>query len=348
MAPLPPPVMVPVNGTRELSEPCMLLLKSIWSRMGYDGSAFTEMQKEIGKELARADFARFERQLLCNEILALKQENNLIRYERDEHLRRANKIQSNLSQVMAAEDRTFMTLMSERELAKNTIQNAQRGVEEVVMAKAQEVERSKAMSEELGRLEKERIAAMKYAKTAEEQAMLASIAAKAATAVAASAVQSNPSTPRPLSHLTPRLPTDRPLSSWGGPSTSYHPSTYATLSSLSHTSSATPSGSYGSSKPSDWTLEDENDLKSKIHERKISSDQIRLLPDDRRSLQDRLNARMERERISSLPSESHVSSSHSHSQKQQQQQQQQQQQPRKKVEWHSPLIGSSSTPNKRY
>lgn len=68
------PVMIPVGETKDLSPPALSLLKSLWAKIGYEGSAFSGMQVEISKELSRADFARFERQMLCNEILSLRQD----------------------------------------------------------------------------------------------------------------------------------------------------------------------------------------------------------------------------------------------------------------------------------
>jgi len=51
-----------------------MVLRALWARLGYQADSFVDMQMEIAKELAHADFARFEREMLCNEIISLKQE----------------------------------------------------------------------------------------------------------------------------------------------------------------------------------------------------------------------------------------------------------------------------------
>jgi len=66
--------LVPVGQRRELPEQALMVLRALWARLGYQADSFVDMQMEIAKELAHADFARFEREMLCNEIISLKQE----------------------------------------------------------------------------------------------------------------------------------------------------------------------------------------------------------------------------------------------------------------------------------
>ncbi|KAH9818504.1 hypothetical protein DFH28DRAFT_1080902 [Melampsora americana] len=301
------PVMIPVGENKDLSPTALSVLKSLWSKIGYEGSAFSGMQVEISKELSRADFARFERQML----------------------------------LIEAEDRTFKTLMSEREIAKSAIQSAQRGVEKIVLAKDKEIQRSKALNDELTRLDQERISAVRYAKNAEEQAVMANLTAKAATAVAVTAVQSHPNTPRVSSYNHPNLTSS---SSWATPSGSYAPSPslssrspYPTHYNLQNSSS------YHHGIESGWSLDDERKLMEKIRERKLAS-QDRMISEERRSLNEKLYSRLEGERLSTnLPSGSRNLSPSSSSSNQQDRPQ-----TPKRVDWNNPLIGSSSTSAKRY
>ncbi|EGF99477.1 uncharacterized protein MELLADRAFT_112686 [Melampsora larici-populina 98AG31] len=297
------PVMIPVGESKELSPSASSLLRSLWAKIGYEGSAFSGMQVEISKELSRADFARFERQML----------------------------------LIAAEDRTFKTLMSEREIAKNAIQSAQKGVEKIVLAKDKEVQKSKALNEELERLDQERISAFRYAKNAEEQAAIANLTAKAATAVAVSAVNSHPNTPRLSSYHNPNLTS----SSWASPSASYaHSSSLASRSPYPNHSNIPSSSSYNTGVESGWSLDDEQKLIAKMKERKKE----KMISEERRALNERMYSRLELEKLgANLPSVSRNPSPSSN-----QQYHHDHPPTPKKVDWNNPLIGSSSTTAKRY
>jgi hypothetical protein len=76
--PLPSPSIPnstgPARGNKELPEAALFLLRDLWSHLGYNGDSFVEMQMEIGRELDRADFARFEREMLCNEVIGARAE----------------------------------------------------------------------------------------------------------------------------------------------------------------------------------------------------------------------------------------------------------------------------------
>jgi hypothetical protein len=69
-----PTVLIPVGKQRELPDQAVMVLRGLWARLGYQANSFVEMQLEITKELAHADFAKFEREMLCNEVISLRQE----------------------------------------------------------------------------------------------------------------------------------------------------------------------------------------------------------------------------------------------------------------------------------
>lgn len=338
------PVMIPVGQPKDLTPQASSLLKHLWAKIGYEGSAFSGMQVEISKELSRADFARYERQMLCNEILRLRHENQTVRYERDELHKRAIINQSNLSKVIEAEDRTYKTLMTERENTTNAIESARRGVEKLALAKEKEAQKSKALSYELDRLEQERISAVRYAKNAEEQAAMANLTAKAATAVAVSAVSSHPNTPRLSSYNNQNLTNSSRVS----PSLSHARSPSLTSRSPYPSHSTLPSSSSyinNSRVQPAWSLDDEMKLMEKIKEKNRISNE-KMYSEDKRSLNDMVYARLERETLgTNLPSVSRNPSPSSYSNKQYHQDHPQ---TPKRVDWNTPLIGSSSTTAKRY
>lgn len=76
--PIPPPLIPnptgPARGNKELPESALFLLRDLWSHLGYTGDSFVEMQMEISRELDRADFARFEREMICNEVIGARTE----------------------------------------------------------------------------------------------------------------------------------------------------------------------------------------------------------------------------------------------------------------------------------
>ncbi|KAI9617601.1 hypothetical protein H4Q26_012900 [Puccinia striiformis f. sp. tritici PST-130] len=156
----------PARGNRELPEPALFLLRDLWSHLGYTGDSFVEMQMEISRELDRADFARFEREMICNEVIGARAEINMLREERTQLLKRLDLNRENISQLVDTEDRTYKTLMAERATSENGAQ-----------------ERIGSLSNELERAEKARIAAVLYAKGAEDRASAANATALAAVEV---------------------------------------------------------------------------------------------------------------------------------------------------------------------
>lgn len=303
--PINPTVLVPVGKKRELPEPAMNVLRGLWARLGYQSNSFVDMQLEISKELAHADFARFEREMLCNEIMSLRQEIDVIRVDRNEQARRAEAAQNELVHVIASEERTFKALVAEREISKRAIDQAEKGVNQVVIAKEKEALRAEAMSEEIHRLEKERLAAVLYARTAEEQAALANVTAKTAAAVAMTAVQSNQQSLSPRSpSLMPHAPSPR-FSRPHTPSILHHhgrsPSTSrSTLTESPNVIPSRPQTPHLSSTMAkineNWNQVDAAILASQLRERELEVQQSRLTAEANKLNQDRIKLRFDIDR----------------------------------------------------
>ncbi|PLW21229.1 hypothetical protein PCANC_03663 [Puccinia coronata f. sp. avenae] len=328
-----PTVLIPVGKERELPEPAMMVLRGLWARLGYQANSFVEMQMEIAKELVHADFAKFEREMLCNEIISLRQELELMRVDRNEQVRRAEVSQAKLAASIESEERTFKALVAEREIAKRAIEQAEKGVVRVVEAKEKEAARAGVMSEEIHRLEKERLAAVLYARTAEEQAAMANMTAKTAAAVAMSAVQnSQAGTPRgtpmcspatfPIPHHTAHHPHNiiRPTT----PSGSLHTASNNSCSQHHHRSS-TPRSSFAdpisprphtphlsssmarlNMHPNGWSETDEAIIQSKIRERNLEAQENHIANEVARLAEDRIKLRFDRDRLSTDPLISHT------------------------------------------
>jgi hypothetical protein len=370
-----PTVLIPVGKERELPEPAMMVLRGLWARLGYQANSFVEMQMEIAKELVHADFAKFEREMLCNEIISLRQEVfiyvnrytylifiipeisltrispklmlhfsfsgslwtrpklELMRVDRNEQVRRAEVSQAKLAASIESEERTFKALVAEREIAKRAIEQAEKGVVRVVEAKEKEAARAGVMSEEIHRLEKERLAAVLYARTAEEQAAMANMTAKTAAAVAMSAVQnSQAGTPRgtpmcspatfPIPHHTAHHPHNiiRPTT----PSGSLHTASNSSCSQHHHRSS-TPRSSFAdpisprphtphlsssmarlNMHPNGWSETDEAIIQSKIRERNLEAQENHIANEVARLAEDRIKLRFDRDRLSTDPLISHT------------------------------------------
>ncbi|OAV88692.1 hypothetical protein PTTG_07800 [Puccinia triticina 1-1 BBBD Race 1] len=315
-----PTVLIPVGKERELPEQAVMVLRALWARLGYQANSFVEMQVEIAKELVHADFAKFEREMLCNEVNSLRQELDLIRADRNEQIRKAEVAQAKLAEVIDSEQRTFHALVAEREIAKRAIEQAEKGVHQVVMAKEKEAVRAGAMSEEIHRLEKERLAAVLYARTAEEQAAMANITAKTAAAVAMSAVQnSQAGTPRVAYASSPaRSPAILPLANPMNQPHCVRPTTPSGSLHPNHRSSTPRSGLAGSPHPvsprprtprlsspmarlstNNWSETDEAILQSKIRERTIEAEEDRLAAEVARLAEDRIKLRFDRDRLAS-------------------------------------------------
>lgn len=238
----------------------------------------------------------------------------LLRVDRNEQKRRAEEMGAQLAIAIETEGRTFSALVAEREISKRALEQAERGVTRVVEAKEKEAVRAGLMGEEIQRLEKERLAAMLYARTAEEQAAMANQTAKTAAAVALSAVQAS-NTPRvgfapepigsPVHFPTPRSPhPNRPLSpaspafhrpspsssSIAPPSRSQTPNLSAQIARLNCSSSpATPRSS--------WSPNDEAILQSKIRERNLLQQESQLAADLARLAEDRIKLRLDNDRL---------------------------------------------------
>ncbi|KAA1088797.1 hypothetical protein PGTUg99_029902 [Puccinia graminis f. sp. tritici] len=315
-----PTVLIPVGKPRELPDQAVMVLRGLWARLGYQANSFVEMQLEITKELVHADFAKFEREMLCNEVISLRQELEMIRVDRNEHIRRAEVAQAKLAQAIDSEERTFKALVAEREIAKRAIEQAEKGVQQVVIAKEKEAVRAGAMSEEIHRLEKERLAAVLYARTAEEQAAMANITAKTAAAVAMSAVQSQAGTPRvgfapsPAARSPATLPFATPICQPHAvrpttPTGSLHPHHRSSTPRSSvlgspHPTSPRPHTPHLSSPMSrlntkNWSETDEAILQSKIRERNIEAEENRLAAEVTRLAEDRIQLRFDRDRLAS-------------------------------------------------
>ncbi|POW00865.1 hypothetical protein PSHT_12840 [Puccinia striiformis] len=122
-----------------------------------------EMQMEISRELDRADFARFEREMICNEVIGARAEINI--------------------QLVDTEDRTYKTLMAERATSENVIRGLENENRDLKAERQGAQERIGSLSNELERAEKARIAAVLYAKGAEDRASAANATALAAVEV---------------------------------------------------------------------------------------------------------------------------------------------------------------------
>ncbi|KAH9448280.1 hypothetical protein Pst134EB_022267 [Puccinia striiformis f. sp. tritici] len=173
----------PARGNRELPEPALFLLRDLWSHLGYTGDSFVEMQMEISRELDRADFARFEREMICNEVIGARAEINMLREERTQLLKRLDLNRENISQLVDTEDRTYKTLMAERATSENVIRGLENENRDLKAERQGAQERIGSLSNELERAEKARIAAVLYAKGAEDRASAANATALAAVEV---------------------------------------------------------------------------------------------------------------------------------------------------------------------
>ncbi|EGG00477.1 uncharacterized protein MELLADRAFT_67790 [Melampsora larici-populina 98AG31] len=199
-----PTVPVPValgpgsaRAAKDLPESALLLLRELWANLGYEGHGFVEMQMEIARELERADFARFEREMLCNEVISCKTEINMLREERSQLLRRLDLNRENINQLMTTEERTYKTLIAEREASQVTMARFEQEAKEAIAARDVALGQAAMLQADLERAEKARIAAVLYAKGAEDRATTAACAAAAAAEVA---------TRRATAPPTPALP----------------------------------------------------------------------------------------------------------------------------------------------
>jgi len=186
--PIPPPPIPnptgPARGNKELPEPALFLLRDLWSHLGYTGDSFVEMQMEIGRELDRADFARFEREMICNEVIGARTEINMLREERAQLLKRLDLNRENINQLVETEERTFKTLMAERATSENVIRGLENEIKGLKAERQGAQEKIASLSSDLERAEKARVAAVLYAKGAEDRAAAANATALAAVEVA--------------------------------------------------------------------------------------------------------------------------------------------------------------------
>ncbi|MBW0474481.1 hypothetical protein O181_014196 [Austropuccinia psidii MF-1] len=241
-------VSVPVNvnrNTKELPEPALFLLKDLWANLGYVGESFVEMQMEISRELDRADFGRFEREMLCNELIGARTEIHVLREERAHLLKRLELNRENIKQLMETEERTYNTLMSERAASESVIRCLEADIKDLKADKEAALTKVASLSSDLERAEKGRIAAVLYAKGAEDRAATA-------TLIAAEVAANNrriPTTLSPSSFL-PEPPLPPPV--------------------------------LGSSIPSFWTAADDEALKAKLKERTLAIEEEKLLAEGKR------------------------------------------------------------------
>ncbi|PLW49773.1 hypothetical protein PCASD_01601 [Puccinia coronata f. sp. avenae] len=195
--PNPNPTVSAARGTKELPEPALFLLRDLWSHLGYTGESFVEMQMEISRELDRADFARFEREMICNEVIGARSEINMLREERTQLLKRLDLNRENINQLVETEERTYKTLMAERATSENVIRGLEAEIRDLKAERQGAQERIASLSNELERAEKARIAAVLYAKGAEDRASAANATALAAVEVANRQRETAPPPPPP-------------------------------------------------------------------------------------------------------------------------------------------------------
>jgi len=301
-------VLVPVGQRRELPEQALMVLRALWARLGYQADSFVDMQMEIAKELAHADFARFEREMLCNEIISLKQELELVRVDRNEQKRRAEERAGQLAIAIETEARTFEALVAEREISKRALEQAERGVTRVVEAKEKEAARAGRMGEEIHRLEKERLAAMLYARTAEEQAAMANRTAQTAAAVALSAVQATTPrvgfAPEPVfspahrhAPLPPRSP-HRPVSPAPSPSAILPPSRSHTPNLSAQMARLSSHGSPANNRGCDPNHHHHHPaIQNSLREHQLQQQESQLAADLARLAEDRIKLRLDSDRL---------------------------------------------------
>ncbi|KAA1085840.1 hypothetical protein PGT21_021392 [Puccinia graminis f. sp. tritici] len=183
-SPLIPNISSSPRITREIPETSLFLLRDLWSHLGYYGESFVEMQMEISRELDRADFARFEREMICNEVIGTRAEINMLRDERTQLLKRLDLNRENTCQLIETQERTYKTLMAERVTSANIIRGLENEIRDRNAANQGARDRIATLSNELERAEQTRIATVLCAKGAEERASVANATALAAVQVA--------------------------------------------------------------------------------------------------------------------------------------------------------------------
>ncbi|WAQ91026.1 hypothetical protein PtA15_13A426 [Puccinia triticina] len=180
-----PSTLVPrTRDTKELPETILFLLRDLWSHLGYSGDSFVDMQMEISRELDQADFARFEREMICNEVIGARAEIHMLGEERTQLLKRLELNRENTCQLVETQERTYKTLMAERATSASVIRGLEKEIVDLKGEREDAQERIASLSNELERAGKNRIATMLHAKGAEDRASAATATALAALEMA--------------------------------------------------------------------------------------------------------------------------------------------------------------------
>ncbi|CAH7667850.1 hypothetical protein BY996DRAFT_6812102 [Phakopsora pachyrhizi] len=110
-----------IKYPKDLPQSALLLLRDLWYDLGYRDENFVEMQMEISRELDKADFARFEREMICNDLINARSEVKMLREEREQLIQRLELNRQNIDQLMKTEEKTYQTLLTERSTSTNQI-----------------------------------------------------------------------------------------------------------------------------------------------------------------------------------------------------------------------------------
>ncbi|KAA1120199.1 hypothetical protein PGT21_037256 [Puccinia graminis f. sp. tritici] len=127
------------------------------------------MQMEISCELDHADFARFEREILGNEVIGARAEINMLRDERTLLLKRLDLNRENITQLMETEEQTYKTLMVERATTEGMIRALKNKIRELKTEQHGAQGQITSLTNNMERAEKARVAAVLYAKGAEDR-----------------------------------------------------------------------------------------------------------------------------------------------------------------------------------
>lgn len=108
----------------------------------------------------------------------------MLREERTQLLKRLDLNRENINQLVETEERTYKTLMAERATSENVIRGLENEIKDLKAEREGAQEKIASLSSDLERAEKARIAAVLYAKGAEDRAAAANATALAAVEVA--------------------------------------------------------------------------------------------------------------------------------------------------------------------
>ncbi|EFP91350.1 uncharacterized protein PGTG_17004 [Puccinia graminis f. sp. tritici CRL 75-36-700-3] len=170
-SPSPSSCTLSTIGTKELSDVSILLLKSIYSRLGFDNASFVGFQAKVMSELASADFAWVEREMLCNELVAARAEIDMLKAQ---NTKLPNPLDSKaedlINRAMDSQAQAHKTLGAERAKFESNIRRLK---DEIKALKADQVdakERIDSLSNKLERAEKARVEALRCPRHRKEAA----------------------------------------------------------------------------------------------------------------------------------------------------------------------------------